>query len=92
MKLRGKEGRDNQLGNALSGLNRLCRLRMIVECHHDLPAVIGVHNTYLIGRSETALGGKAASGIDETRVSHRDLGGKTRAEDDFADDDEDFLD
>ena len=73
----GEVGGQHQLGDPLTGFDGLRLGAVVVETDHDLAPVVRVHHTHLIGRGQIALGGKAASGIDQTCPAKGDFHGKT---------------
>ena len=69
---------DHKLCYSLLRLNRLCLGSVIVECNHDFPPVIRIHNSNLIGRCKPLLGCQTASRIHKSCKSLRYLHGYTR--------------
>jgi len=55
---------------------------MVVQGHHHLSPVIGVHYADFIGRGQAAPGRQAAAGVDQPRVARGDLHCKARGHQD----------
>ena len=61
LKVGSEERNDSKLCDALALLYRLGCIGMVMECDHNLAAIIGIDNANLVGRGESALGSQAAA-------------------------------